>query len=167
MIEINLLPWRKQKKLTKEKRIANFFLLTIAISIAMFFISWLVLSTILNKMSDEVSSLKEKNEDLLQVTNHIASPKPPLMELVKLLERQMDHYHLFLQMAKKIPEICFSTVKYQNNEIIFEGHVLSAISFTEFMLKWPAVNLFSNIKINELKKNATSDQIDFKFSAIL
>ena len=91
-----------------------------------------------NRLADHTASLDMLNDQ-----------SPGTMQ--ESLQHQQMVQRLFIELARQQgPNVCFTEIKDEKNNIVFLGQAYSAADLTEFLRHWRVADLFSEIKIDQL-----------------
>lgn len=168
MVEINLAPWREQKK-RYEMNVLKIMLAVAFVVPALlsFMIYWQAASKV-NALNRRVT---EKQDEMLALAGaeqaYVAMKKRN--EIVGQLSHTLFRYQLstkslFAELIKKpIKNLCFTEMSREKNIITFSGFARSAADLTDFLQQWDARDLFSEIKIENLHRVKSDPYMRFRF----
>lgn len=145
MIEINLLPWRAQKKAMAKKLVLFQTILAMVVSL---FFSLLFHYFFLYCIAIENKKIIRAQSRLTQLTSQAASVKKireshfMLKLLTQLEERQKELIRLFNEMTLPISSVLYLTeMSYQGNKIQLSGMTSAVNSVNSFMDRLPQFQL--------------------------
>lgn len=169
MLSVNLLPWRQQKKAEEAASLRAILFKTVlyaCLSVASVN-GWL--GHRVDVLAREVEVLDQTMQNL--TTRHRFSPDAPSSDSMLTFQTNLKAYQATTMQLFSIlgqPQhhsVCFSKIVREKNRLYFSGMVSSAEDLTHFLKHWPVTNLFSEIKINELKQQV-DHRLSFRFQAL-
>ncbi|HLB42827.1 MAG TPA: PilN domain-containing protein [Gammaproteobacteria bacterium] len=167
MVVINLLPWREYNR-RYENKITNIILLaSITLTILIVMVIHVYLSQELKKLENAVDALRQqikKHHDLDRV---VYQQKESALAFKKLTNHFENYYNgtrnLFNELEQYYPQkLCFTEIHRHQNTVRFFGYVYSMTDLADFLMRWHAIYLFTEIKIEQIDRNK-EDRIQFYF----
>lgn len=170
MVEINLLPWRKHRRIYEDKIEKKVILLSIVITFlilsgAHFFVWGQVsdMQTHIEQLEEEAHKFSHEQK-FMQDIDHHSIP----VDLVKnIFAYRSETKNLFTELGKAHEySVCFNEIGREKNRITFSGNTRSASDLTEFLKNWSAGSLFTEIKIEHLQQRPGHGLMEFRLEAI-
>ena len=155
MLAINLLPWRKEKAKKEFREVKELFVMTIIMSLIILTIAHYILIFKQQQSQEVVRSLQHKIDHLQAHLLSASQSSPVTDNRMKMIKQWRDAQHRFLLLIQRLSmqhdlPICFTQMMQQGSHLIFNGIVQSSHVLTQFLLTWPALDLFSEIHIDSI-----------------
>jgi Tfp pilus assembly protein PilN len=170
MVDINLLPWRDEKKARQLSRLKRMLIMTIGVMIGIAAIAHNFMLfrqhqinqqiIILSQQYDAVSALIHESLDIQAMT--LTTDEISMIQkdqlLIKNLFKKLEEFNT--------NQICFTEISSEGNNLNFYGKSRSAIDLTDFLTKKKLFNLFPEVKLEELSKQENNNSIAFRLRVI-
>lgn len=159
MVEINLLPWRENKRRYQIHKIKIMLGLSVLFMALVLGSLHFFLSVKERELTLHINALQGKikhfeRASLHKPVIHAATRSSfSLAQLLAELNRTKDH------------AVCLTHFLYTNKVATFMGKTRSAADLTEYLKQWPAAHLFSQINLNQFEQKETAF-MRFQFEAI-
>jgi Tfp pilus assembly protein PilN len=168
MVNINLLPWRKQEQAYQQKIIkviccGSIVLLAVLIGLPHFMMNYGVgvLEERVNELKASLAEIEEVRT-IQQEKQAVDSEEENQKTTLSLRE-----IILFILSLNKNEDsgVCFLSMAKRKNTVIFTGLTPSVSDLSTFLNEWRATNHFSQIKIEQLQQKE-NHRIQFRLRAI-
>jgi Tfp pilus assembly protein PilN len=164
MVNINLLPWRQQQRKYEQKSLKVIMGSVFAIVLITVCIRYLYVAYQIDEVSARVESLQQQVVQRSKQQDN----KNELAQVDKLKELQVHDITIkSLLVLLGLPyddEVCFSAISRQKNKLSFVGRTRSPADLTHFLRSWQAANLFADVQIERLERDAKPNMF-FHFQA--
>lgn len=170
MVRINLLPWREYKRVYQEKATKKMFFMAMAVSVLIIMFMHHVLANNVRDLHMRIKQLKLDIQRLTVVQKQLQedeSHQDIAQFIKKLIGYRAVSNQLFIELSHLEPaEVCFTEISRAKNKIIFTGYTHSAFDLTMFLKQWPALSLFTEVKLDYLKQQSAERLMAFRFQAV-
>ena len=145
-------------------------LYAMVLAVIILFCSQFILTRQVNFMHASINRLRDESQLLLAPQVHfsaLSSSQMTATQIKQWTKERLVIHHFFDVIGKnKYNQLCFSQIKRKKKSIYFSGKAPSALALTDFLERWPVNDLFSEIKMNEMHKQADGN-IAFNFYATI
>ena len=167
MVIFNLISWRILEKRYQLRIFKKIFL----INVLFILIFWLIFHSLLVKKQNEV--LARVHDLKVNIKNHplrlLPHQKKIKVKKIKIEGMYLKNHYFIKNLLNELErgdytKTCLTSIEPRQDKLIFTGITHSAVDLTIFFRQWPAMNLFSNIRI-EMVNEANQDLV--KFNAVI
>ncbi|MBA3662515.1 MAG: hypothetical protein H0W64_12355 [Gammaproteobacteria bacterium] len=146
MVEFNLLDWREAKYEFEQSEIKKIMLAFILLTLIIWLIAHLVLSLYLNHLNSKSLQYEAERED----NPGLITGERSFLTQLKL--HQNDIIDLFEILHHPHQDaLCFTSMRREDNKIIFKGVAASLADLTHFLKTWVNLKHFSEVKLQQIQ----------------
>ncbi|KTD07151.1 PilN domain-containing protein [Legionella jamestowniensis] len=174
MTEINLLPWRRLRKIEGKRKFK--LVITLGFFVALSFIvivNFLVKNILTNQINrsyllkNEINLLNEKIREISKIKSDIRSIKESIINLLKMQNNPVIVIRFFDCLSKETPDnIRLILVELKNNKMIIKGQSKNHVDIGKMMRNITRNRWVSNAKLVEIVKRHDQEESNrFKMQA--
>ena len=164
MVEINLLPWRQLQYDYQLKMLKIMIGSVVAIVLMIVGARYVFFAYQIDETTARVDTLQHQIEQLSKQKEN----KDQYTEADKIKTLQFNDAtikSLFVQLGLPYDhEVCFTSITRHKNKLSFVGRTRSPADLTNFLRAWQAANLFTDLQIERLERDAKPNMF-FHFQA--
>lgn len=164
MVDINLLPWRPQQRNYQQKLLKIIIGSVVAIVL-------LVVGTRYGFLVYQVDEITARLETLQHQVEQLSKQKENKDQYAEADKIKTLQFHdatiksLFVQLGLPYDnDVCFTSITRNKNKLSFVGRTRSPADLTNFLRTWQAANLFADMQIERLERDAKPNMF-FHFQA--
>lgn len=154
MVELNLYPWRIEKKRYESKTLNKLAITSILLTLLQCMLLHTFLQVQVDQMRDELTRINEEiqQNQLIQAKmtkQHLPTTQLDLQKL--LLTYQQQTLRLLLGNAgmQSLP-VCINQLSREKDKVIVRGKSISTTALSSFLRQWQSGNSFTSMKVVNL-----------------